>query len=151
METWQETLRRIAEQLRAAGNGFDADHLLQTINDIEESARKFYRADGTIELMESPEAVTEARKRAAAAITVLRDRLFTALTYIGDGIGANEVHAPVEFTDDLICRSVEVVRATDEFDHTKRNYPGWEIHAEERRAALVGPRSAPPQSGEAKP
>lgn len=71
------------------------------------------------------------------AIVVLRDRLFSALAYVADIVGELEDGIPHEDSVEFVCRSGEVVRATDALDMTDRSKPGWELDAESRRAALA--------------
>jgi hypothetical protein len=71
------------------------------------------------------------------SVTVLRDRLFSALAFVAHVVEELEEGIPHEDAVDFVCRSHEVIRATDALDPTDRGKPGWEAEAESRRTALV--------------
>ncbi len=71
------------------------------------------------------------------AIVVLRDRLYSAMAYVGHVVEELEEGIPHEDAAEFVVRSVEAIRATDALDPTDRSAPGWESAAESRRAALV--------------
>lgn len=71
------------------------------------------------------------------AIVVLRDRLYSAMAFVGHVVEELEEGIPHEDAAEFVVRSVEAIRATDALDPTDRSAPGWESAAESRRTALV--------------
>jgi hypothetical protein len=94
----------------------------------------------------SPERYLESLERAFSedreALTVLRDRLFSALAFVACVVGELEDGITHEDATEFVCRTYEAIRLTDTLDNTDRSKAGWELDAETRRAtlALVTPR-----------
>jgi hypothetical protein len=116
---------RAQELVNLIGDNIEDGYPGNTVEDVE----------AALSSMESV-ARREEREACAGAITVLRDRLFSALAFVAHVV--EELDEDIEHEDavDIVCRSHEAIRATDSLDPIKRGYKGWERDAQLRLAAI---------------